>query len=152
MAQPTCVTFQRSAVVRMINLCDGINKRFCCKVLHQPANWFRSHLQQIPSPLVPPSTAFSLVRFYPTLYSSLPKSQLPLTTHFRPTFANRRGDTSLPMQRRSQYHGTAPITKISQGFPPITGSNKLISSYPASVNFCARRSLCFVDTQLIKTA
>ena len=32
--------FQRSAVVRMTNLCDGISKRFRRSVLHQPASLF----------------------------------------------------------------------------------------------------------------
>ena len=76
---------KESAVVRMTNLCDGISKRFRRSVLHRPATWFRLRLQQIPSPLVPPSTAFSLVRFYPKLCGSLPKSQLRLTTRFCPT-------------------------------------------------------------------
>ena len=85
-------------------------------------------------------------------------STVPLLSHNYPLLRisaqHRR-----PSRRHIASHA-APFTvlwhstdcQISQGFPPITGSNKLISSYPASVNFCARRSLHFVDTQLIKIA
>ena len=116
-AQPTRVMFQRSAVVRMTNLCDGISKRFRRSVLHRPANWFRSHLQQIPSPLVPPSTAFSLVRFHPKLYSSLPKSQLPLTTHFRPTSPTVEATHRFPCSAIHSIMAQHQLPKFYRGFP-----------------------------------
>ena len=118
-------------------------------MLHRPATWFRSRLQQIPSP---PCSSFDSVFFG----SFLPKtlrfaSQVVTISYYAllPNIADRRGDT---LQRRSLYHGTALTAKIPQGFPPIASSKKLISSCPASVNSCARRSLRFVDIQLIKTA
>ena len=150
MVQPTRLVSHGSAVVQMTNLRDGIGKRFRRSVLHRPANWFRLRLQQISSPLVPPLTAFSLVRFPPKLYSSLPKSQPPLTTHFCPTSPTVEATQRFPCSAVHSIMAQHRLPKFSQGFPPIAGSNKLISSYPASVNFCARRSLRFVDTQLIK--
>ena len=152
MAQPTRFTFQRSAVVRMTNLCDGISKRFRCSVLHRPANWFRSHSQQISSPLVPPSTAFSFLHFHLKLYRSLPKSQLPLTTHFCPTPPTVEATHRFPHSAVHSIMAQRQLPKFLQGFPPIASSNRLISLYPARVNFCARQSLRFVNTQLIKTA
>ena len=116
-AQPTRVTFQRSAVVRMTNLCDGISKRFRRSVLHRPANWFRSRLQQISSPLVPPSTALSLVRFHPKLYGSLPKSQLLLTTRSCPTSPTVEATHRFPCSAVHNIMAQHQLPKFYRGFP-----------------------------------
>ena len=75
MAQPTCFAFQRSAVVRMTNLCDRISKgsaAACYTDLQVCFVCVRSNLQ---APLLPPLPTFSFFRFHQKLYSPLPKSQ-----------------------------------------------------------------------------
>ena len=116
-AQPTRVTFQRSAVVPMTNLCDGISKRFRRSVLHRPANWFRLRLQQISSPLVPPSTVLSLVRFHPKLYGSLPKSQLLLTTRSGPTSPTVEATHRFPCSAVHSIMAQHQLPKFYRGFP-----------------------------------
>ena len=87
MAQPTRFTSQRSAVVRMINLRDRISKRFCrsysCYTDLQAC--FVCVRSNFLAPVVPPSTAFSFLRFHPNLYCPPPKSQLLLIERFYPT-------------------------------------------------------------------
>ena len=152
MAQPMCFTFQRSAVVWMTNLCDGISKRFRRSMLHRPASLFRLHSQQLSSSLVTPSTAFSSLRFHQKLYGSLPKAQLPLTTRFCPTPPTVEAPHRSPPSAVHSILAQPRLPRFLQGFPPTTSSNRLISSYPTRVNFCAQQSLRFVDTQLVKTS
>ena len=117
MVQPTRLVSHGSAVVQMTNLRDGIGKRFRHSVLQRPANWFRSRLQQILSPIVPPSTAFSLVRFSPKLNSSLPKSQLPLTTYLRPTSLTVEATQRFPCSVVHSIMAQHRLPKFHRGFP-----------------------------------
>ena len=117
MVQLTRLVSHGSAVVQMTNLRDGIGKRFCRSMSHRPANWFHSRLQQISSPLVPPSTVFSLVRFPPKLYSSLPKSQLPLTTHFCPASPTVEATQRFPCSAVHSIMAQHRLPKFHRGFP-----------------------------------
>ena len=152
MAQLARFTFQRTAVIRMTNLCDGISKRFRRSVLHRPPSLFRLHSQQLSGSLLPPSTAFSSLRFHQKLYGSLPKAQLPLTMRFCPTLQIVEAPHRSPPSAIHSILAQPRLPRFPQGFPPTTSSNKHISSYPARVNFCAQQSLRFIDTQLVKTA
>ena len=120
-------------------------------MLHRPANWFRSRSQQISSPLVPSSTAFSFFRFHPKLYGPLPKSQLPLTTRFCPTPPTVEATHRFPHSAVHSILAQHQLPKFSQEFPPTTSFNKFISSHPARENFCTRQLLRFADAQLTET-
>ena len=120
-------------------------------MLHRPANWFRSRLQQILSPLVP-SAAFSFFCFHPKFYGPLPKSQLPLTTCFCPTLPTVEATHCFPHSAVHSILAQHQLPKFSQGFPATTSFNKFVSSHPARENFCTRQLLRFANAQLTETA
>ena len=127
MAQLTRFAFQRSAVIRMTNLCDGISKgsaAACYTSLQVCFVCIRSNLQ---APLLPPSLAFSFFCFHQKLYSPLPKSQQRFTTRFCPTPPTVEAMQRFPHSAVHSILAQLQLPTFLQGFPPTTSSNGFIS-------------------------
>ena len=90
--------FQRLAVVRMTNLCDGISKSSAAASYTDLRVCFAC-VQRLSGPLVTPFDYVFFPSFSPKLYSLLPKSQQRVITRFCPTSptveATQRSHTTL---------------------------------------------------------
>ena len=125
--------FERSAVVRMTNLCDGISKRFRRSVLRRPASSFRLRSATFRPPCYPFDHVF-FPSFLPKLYSLLPKSQQRVITRFCPTSPSVEA-TQCSHTTLLTTFCTAPTAKIFAGVPPNNRFQQPMSSDPAKENF-----------------
>ena len=125
---------ERSVVVRMTNLCDGIGKSSAAVCytdlrVHFVCAW------QLSDPLVTPVDHVFFPSFLPKPHSSFPKSQRRVITRFCSTSSTAEATQHFP--RNTAHHILAhhQRPKFLQGFPPTASFNNSISSDPARENF-----------------
>ena len=108
--------FQRRAVVRMTNLCDGISKSSAA-ACYTDLRVCLTCVQRLSGHLVTPFDCVFFSLFSPKLYSLLPKSRQRVITRFCPTSPTIEATQRFRSTLLTTFC-TAPATQIFAGVPP----------------------------------